>query len=157
MAQTESNVWPDLRIETSFQHSHSPGWRNEDGGGRRLMMGNCDGIEGDRANFSRGREEMNSGGCIGRVSRCERGKRGGRMGRRGRERGRQQTRERERERERDREKRGERTTSGSDAVGGELFFPSGDDGTAPGRPISAPRLLIRTRRRPIGKPFPSWA
>jgi serine/threonine protein kinase len=53
MAQAESNVWPDLRIETSFQHSHSPGWRNEDGGGRRLMMGNCDGIEGDRANFSR--------------------------------------------------------------------------------------------------------
>jgi hypothetical protein len=31
----------------------------------------------------------------------------------------------ERERERDREKRGERTTSGSDAVGGELFFSLG--------------------------------
>lgn len=51
MAQTERNVWPDLKIETSFQCSHRPEWRCEDGG--RGAADNGDGIEGDRTNTSR--------------------------------------------------------------------------------------------------------
>lgn len=78
------------------------------------------------------------------------------MGRRGRERGRQQTREKKREREIGRKEENGRRQDRT-LWAGSSFFPSGDDGTAPGRPISAPHLLIRTRRRPIGKPFPSWA
>lgn len=58
MAQIERNLWPGLRIETSFEHAHRPGWRGDDGGGggggeARGVMGQSDGIEGDSTNISR--------------------------------------------------------------------------------------------------------